>query len=76
MGALSVTIDVDYLNEEYDLNIPEEDAYETIGGFIINHTENIPEKDEVLTIGNFQIKILKVSASKIDSISFEVLAEE
>ncbi len=72
----SARLDVDYLNEEYDLAIPEEDAYETLGGFIINHTENIPEKDEVLTIGNFQIKILKVSASKIDTISFEVISEE
>ncbi|SEC80590.1 Hemolysin, contains CBS domains [Tenacibaculum sp. MAR_2009_124] len=72
----SARLDVDYLNEEYDLNIPEEDAYETLGGFIINHTENIPEKDEVLIIDNFQIKILKVSASKIDTISFEVLIEE
>ncbi|CAM1371931.1 hemolysin family protein [Tenacibaculum xiamenense] len=72
----SARLDVDYLNEEYDLNIPEEDAYETLGGFIINHTENIPEKDEVLIIGHFQIKILKVSASKIDTISFEVLTEE
>ena len=72
----SARLDVDYLNEEYGFNIPEEDAYETLGGFIINHTENIPVKDEVLVIDNFQIKILKVSATKIDTISFEVLTHE
>ncbi|MGG8495425.1 hemolysin family protein [Tenacibaculum sp. TC6] len=72
----SARLEVDYLNEEYDLNIPEEDAYETLGGFIINHTENIPQQDEILQIDKFQIKILKVSAAKIDTIHFKVLKEE
>lgn len=72
----SARLEVDYLNEEYDLDIPEEDAYETLGGFIINHTENIPQQDEILHIDKFQIKILKVSAAKIDTIHFKVLKEE
>lgn len=38
----SARLEVDYLNEEYDLNIPKEEAYETIGGYIINYTESIP----------------------------------
>ncbi len=72
----SARLDVDYLNEEYALNIPEEDAYETLGGFIINHTENIPHKNEILRVGNFEIKILKVSASKIELISLEVIEND
>lgn len=69
----SARLEVDYLNEAYDLNIPKEDAYETLGGFIIDHTENIPEQDEELEILNFQIKILKVSSSKIDDIYLKVI---
>ncbi|MFY0603174.1 MAG: HlyC/CorC family transporter [Flavobacteriaceae bacterium] len=69
----SARLEIDYLNEEYDLNIPKEEAYETLGGFIINHTENIPVKDEVLHIFNFKIKILKVSSSKIEEVNFKVL---
>jgi CBS domain containing-hemolysin-like protein len=70
---LSARLEVDYLNETYDLEIPKEEAYETLGGFIINHTENIPEQDEQLEILNYQIKILKVSSSKIDEIYLKVL---
>ncbi|MEQ6123057.1 hemolysin family protein [Pseudotenacibaculum sp. MALMAid0570] len=70
---LSARLEVDYLNEEYDLEIPKEEAYETLGGFIINHTENIPEQDEQFEILNYQIKILKVSSSKIDEIYLKVL---
>lgn len=69
----SARLEVDYLNEAYDLDIPKEEAYETLGGFIIEHTENIPEQDEELEILNFHIKILKVSSSKIDDIYFKVL---
>lgn len=70
---LSARLEVDYLNEEYDLEIPKEEAYETLGGFIIDHTENIPEQDEELEILNYHIKILKVSSSKIDDIYLKVL---
>jgi CBS domain containing-hemolysin-like protein len=68
--------EIDYLNEEYHLNIPKEEAYETLGGFIINYTENIPALNEEIKIENFSIKILKVSSSKIEEISFQILDKE
>ncbi len=74
--TFSARLEIDYLNEEYGLNLPKEDAYETLGGFIINHTENIPEQDEKLTISNYKIKILKVSSSKIEEIYLKVLDHE
>ncbi|WP_072555535.1 hemolysin family protein [Tenacibaculum todarodis] len=69
----SARLEVDYLNETYDLNIVKEEAYETLGGFIIHHTENIPEQDEVIIIDNLHIKILKVSTSKIDEVYVKLL---
>ncbi|MDY0780213.1 hemolysin family protein [Tenacibaculum sp. IB213877] len=72
----SARLEVDYLNEEYGLNIPKEDAYETLGGFIINHTESIPEQDEIVEIEKFHIKITQSSSTKIDSIYFKVLDKE
>lgn len=69
----SARLEIDYLNEEYDLDIPKEEAYETLGGFIINHTENIPSQNEIIEIFNFKIKILKVSSSKIVEVNFKVL---
>ncbi|MCT4699099.1 hemolysin family protein [Tenacibaculum haliotis] len=72
----SARLEVDYLNEEYDLNIPKEEAYETLGGFIIDHTETIPEQDEILEIDKFYIKILKVSATKIDALYLKKVDKE
>ena len=72
----SARLEVDYLNEEYSLAIPKEEAYETLGGFIIDYTETIPAKDEVLEIDKFYIKILKVSATKIDDIYLKIIDKE
>ncbi|NVK53332.1 MAG: HlyC/CorC family transporter [Flavobacteriaceae bacterium] len=72
----SARLEVDYLNEEYSLNIPKEEAYETLGGYIINHTENIPEENEEIQIDHFTIKIKKVSSSKIEEINFKLNNQE
>ena len=64
----SARLEVDYINETYNLDIPKDEAYSTLGGFIIDHTEDIPEENEALEIENFKIRILKTSGSKIDEI--------
>jgi len=72
----SARLEVDYLNDEYSLNIPKEEAYETLGGFIINHTENIPALGEELEIEHFLIKVVKVSSSKIEEIRIKLINKE
>ncbi len=72
----SARLEIDYLNEQYNLNILKSEAYETLGGFIIEHTENIPEEKEVLFIGSFKVKILKMSGAKIDEVFIETVDTE
>jgi len=72
----SARLEVDYLNEQYDLNIPKSEAYETLGGFIIDHTENIPEENDVVEIEGYEIKILKTSSAKIDDVTLKKLDSE
>jgi len=68
----SARLEIDYLNEKYDINLPKEDAYETLGGFIVNQTENIPQLDEVIRIENFEITIKKGSSSKIEEVYLKI----
>ena len=72
----SARLEVDYLNEEYSLNIPKSEAYETLGGFIIEHTENIPKENEVVDIEYFEIKILKMSSAKIEEVRLKIIDED
>ena len=74
--TFSARLEVDYLNEEYDLNIPKSEAYETLGGFIIDHTESIPKENEIVSIENFEIKIIKVSSAKIEEVFLKIVEED
>ncbi|MCF6306518.1 MAG: hemolysin family protein [Flavobacteriaceae bacterium] len=62
----STRLEVDYLNETYKLNFPENENYETLGGMIVSFTEEIPTKDEVIKMQDFTFHILEVSETKIE----------
>ena len=62
----STRLDVDYLNETYKLNLPENENYETLGGMIVSFTEDIPKQDEVIVFQDYTFHILEVSETKIE----------
>jgi len=72
----SARLEVDYINETYNLSLPEDDAYETLGGLIVDSIENIPHQDEIIEIENFQFTITEVSSSKIEKVFLKVLFKE
>ena len=68
----SARLEVDYINENYKLQLPEHENYETLGGLIVNHTETIPMQNECIDIEDFKFTIEEVSNTKIEMISLEV----
>lgn len=68
----SARLEVDYLNENYKIDIPEGENYETLSGFIVNHTEEIPQQEEVINIEDFEIKILETSSTKIELVELKI----
>ncbi|NQY04744.1 MAG: HlyC/CorC family transporter [Flavobacteriaceae bacterium] len=66
--VFSARHEVDYLNETYKFELPEEDHYETLGGLIVSHTEEIPDKDQKVKIAQYEFTILEVSNTKIDTV--------
>ncbi|MBR2367432.1 MAG: HlyC/CorC family transporter [Alistipes sp.] len=67
----SARLDVEYLNEKYDLNIPEDDEYDTLAGYIITEHGGIPHEGEELSIGEFDIKIMRREQSRLELISLK-----
>lgn len=68
----SARLEVDYLNETYKLGIPIGENYETLGGYIVNHTEEIPAQDGIVEIENFTFYIKEVSSTKIELVEVRV----
>ena len=62
----SSRLEVDYLNEEYQLGIPESEEYDTLAGYIILEHGAIPHEGEVLENEQFSIKILRRESSRLD----------
>lgn len=69
-------LEVDYVNEQYNLELPESDEYETLGGLIINETGEIPEQDSEIKIHGYLFKVLEVSSNKIDLVSLELVEKD
>lgn len=68
----STRLEVEYLNQTYKLDIPEEDSYGTLGGFIVNFTKNIPQKGDQISIGNYHFVIEEATNKKIELVKMSV----
>lgn len=73
---MSGRVEIDTLNEEFGLNIPESEDYSTIAGFLLNYTQRFPKTYETIIIDKFIFKILKVTARKIEVVKLEIPEEE
>ncbi|WP_162126492.1 hemolysin family protein [Flavobacterium phycosphaerae] len=69
----STRLDVEYLNETYNLDIPESDSYSTLGGFIVDFSKEIPQKGDQITIGSFQFSIEEASNKKIELVKMTII---
>ncbi len=72
--TFSTRLEIDYLNDKYNFEIPTSEAYETLGGFIISYWEKIPEKGDLIHINDFEITILEATPARLDLVSFKKLS--
>ncbi|MFP4555942.1 MAG: hemolysin family protein [Bacteroidales bacterium] len=69
-------LEVGYLNEKYNLGIPDSDEYDTLAGFVISKYQNIPKPQQVITVDNFRVKVAKMERTRIDLIHLSLLYDE
>lgn len=69
---LSGRMEIEKANETFNLNLPESDDYQTIGGLILNECQSIPKVNEVIKTDQFTFKIIKVSATRIELVKLFV----
>ena len=69
---LSGRMEIEKANEDFNLDLPESDDYQTIGGLILHEYQSFPKVHELITIDNFQFRIIKVTATKIELVKLKV----
>ncbi|MBT8187361.1 MAG: HlyC/CorC family transporter [Croceitalea sp.] len=72
----SARLEVDYINENYKLELPESEEYETLGGLITNETGQIPAQDEEIQVHDYRFTIIEVSNNKIDLVTVRKSTDE
>ena len=65
-------LELDYLNQKYNLKLPDSDS-ETLSGFIINQHETIPKEKERIIIDDFEFEVLNVSETRIEMVKMRIL---
>ena len=69
---LSARLEIEKVNEMFDLQLPESDDYMTIGGLILHEYQSFPKLNEVVTIGCYEFKIIKNTMTKIELVRLKV----
>ena len=69
---LSGRLEIDYLNEKYNLDLPEKDDYETLAGMIMYHYGNIPDLNDEIRIQRFTFRVLRVTSTRLELVKRKV----
>lgn len=70
---LSARLEIDNVNEQFGLDLPESEDYKTLGGLILHEYQSFPKLNEIIKIGNFEFKILRKTMTKIELVRLKVM---
>jgi len=62
-------LEIDYLNETYDLKLPVSDDYETLAGLILHYHPSFPRTNETIQIPGFTFRITNSNRKKISVVT-------
>ena len=71
--VLSARLEIEKVNEMFDLDLPESDEYMTLGGLILHEYQSFPKLNEIVRIGHHEFKIVKNTATKIELVRLKVI---
>lgn len=64
------------INEEFDLDLPESDDYQTLAGYILQSTGSFPAKGDVIELGSYRFEIMRMSANRLELIRLSTIEDK
>lgn len=71
-SEVDARVRVDEFNEEFDLDLPDNEGYDTVGGFILSRLGRIPKVGDTLTIEGLQIAVLDADERRINRVRIRI----
>lgn len=69
-------MEIEDINEQFHLDLPESDDYQTLAGLVITRMERIPAEGESLDVDGYRITVLKKTAARLQLLSVKVLPRQ
>lgn len=60
------------INDRFHLDIPEDDSYQTLAGYILHSTGTFPEQGGTVLLGKLRFEILRKSANRLELIRVSI----
>ena len=70
---LSARLEIDKVNERFDLDLPESDEYMTVGGLILHEYQSFPKLNEIVKFDRYEFKIIKSTSRKIELVKLHIV---
>jgi CBS domain containing-hemolysin-like protein len=70
--VFSARLEIEAINHQFHLGLPESDDYITLAGLILSYHQNMPKVNERIQVGNFEFRILKMEQNRIDLVKLRV----
>ena len=70
--VFSARLEIEKVNEMFDLELPESDEYMTVGGLILHEYQSFPKLNEIVKIGRYEFKIIKNTMTKIELVRLKI----
>ena len=64
----SARLELSYLNEKWNLDLPESENYNTLGGYLLDLHQSIPEKGTVLRTDQFLFVVQKTKSNRLEEV--------
>lgn len=61
-------LDIEYINKKYSLELPESDAYSTLGGLIVYYYKDIPAVGQEILLNGLTLTVTSASSKKIEEV--------
>jgi len=68
----SARLEIDHINDNYVLNLPESEEYTTLAGMILYYNQDLPQEGDQIEVNNFRFLINKVGETRIEEVTLFV----
>ena len=69
-------LDIETINKELDIELPESEDYESLGGLIMNELDKIAEVGDIVHIGDIELKVLEIQKMRVSKVLIKKESEK